>query len=155
MGLLDAVIGAVANHAQGAQGGGGGGLQDLIGMVGQNPKLLEAAASMLGNDGGAGGLSGLVTKFQQAGMGDVIASWISTGQNKPISTDQLSNVLGNDMLKGLASKLGGNQSDIAGQLANMLPGLVDQLTPSGQAPAGGLGNAGDLMGALGSLLKRQ
>jgi hypothetical protein len=62
MGLLDAVLGAVTNNAQ----GGGGGLQDIIGMVTNNPQLMEAAASMLGNDGAHGGLGGLVSKFQQA-----------------------------------------------------------------------------------------
>lgn len=149
MGLLDSVLGAVANSSQ-----GGGGLQDLMGMVGNNPQLLALATSLLSNDGGAGGLGGLVAKFQQAGMGDVIGSWIGSGQNQAISGEQLSNVLGSDALSGLASKLGISSGDVAGQLSSILPGLVDKLTPAGQAPAGGLGNAGDLMGALGGLLRR-
>jgi uncharacterized protein YidB (DUF937 family) len=153
MGLLDSVLGAVTGHAQGNSLGGGGGLSDLIGMVSNNPDLLKAAAGMLGNDGGLGGLDGLVAKFQQAGLGDVIGSWIGSGANQAISADQLTNVLGSDALGGIASKLGLDQGDVAGQLSNLLPGLVDKLTPAGQAPAGGLGDAGDLMGALGSLLK--
>ena len=148
MGLLDSVLGAVTNNAQ-----GGGGFADLIGMVSNNPQLMQAAASMLGNDGGAGGLEGLVAKFQEAGLGDVIGSWIGSGQNQPISADQLANVLGSNALSGIASKLGVDPGVVAGQLANILPGLVDNLTPTGQSPAGGLGNAGDLMGALGALLK--
>jgi len=148
MGLFDAVLGAVTNNAQ-----GGGGLQDLIGMVQNNPQLMEAATSLLGNDGGAGGLGGLVDKFKQAGLGDVVGSWIGSGQNQPISGDQLSQVLGNDTLAQIASQLGVSSGDVAGQLSNILPGLVDKLTPAGQAPAGGLGDAGDLMGALGALLK--
>lgn len=151
MGLLDAVLGAVTNSN--AQGGGGGGLGDIISMVQNNPQLIQVAASMLGNDGGAGGLGGLVSKFQQAGMGDVIGSWIGSGQNQAISGDQLTQVLGNDALSNIAGQLGMNSGDVAGQLSSILPGLVDKLTPAGQAPAGGLGNAGDLMGALGSLLK--
>ena len=153
MGLLDSVLGAVTGNAQGNSLGGGGGLSDLIGMVSNNPDLLKAAAGMLGNDGGLGGLDGLVAKFQQAGLGDVIGSWIGSGTNQAISADQLTNVLGSDALGGIASKLGLDQGDVAGQLSNLLPGLVDKLTPAGQAPAGGLGDAGDLMGALGSLLK--
>lgn len=149
MGLLDSVLGAVTKNAQ-----GGGDFADLIGMVSNNPQLLQAAASMLGNDGGAGGLEGLVAKFQEAGLGDVIGSWIGSGQNKPISADQLANVLGSNALSGIASKLGVDPGVVAGQLANILPGLVDKLTPAGQSPAGGLGNAGDLMGALGALLQR-
>lgn len=150
MGLFDSVLNAVTQHAQGS----GGGLGELIGQISNNPDLLNAATSLLGNDGGAGGLGGLVSKFQQAGMGDVIASWIGTGRNQAISGDQLSQVLGNDTLSALAQQLGLNTGDVAGQLSNILPGLVDHLTPGGQAPAGGLGNAGDLAGALGSLLGR-
>lgn len=149
MGLLDQVLGAVTNNAQ----GGGGGFQDIIGMVGQSPQLMELATKLLSNDGGAGGLGGLVAKFQQAGMGDVIGSWIGSGQNQAISGEQLTNVLGGDSLSELAKSMGASSGDMAGQLSNMLPGLIDKLTPTGQAPAGGLGNAGDLMGTLGALLK--
>jgi len=148
MGLLDSVLDAVTNSSQSS-----GGLQDIIGMVSNNSQLLAVATSLLGNDGGVGGLGGLVAKFQQAGLGDVIGSWIGSGQNQAISGEQLSNVLGGDALSGLASKLGVSSGDVAGQLSSILPSLVDKLTPAGQAPAGGLGNAGDLMGALGALLK--
>jgi uncharacterized protein YidB (DUF937 family) len=150
MGLFDSVLSAVTENAQGS----GGGLADLIGQISNNPELLKAATSLLGDDGGAGGLGGLVSKFQQAGLGDVIASWIGSGQNQAISGDQLSQVLGGDTLSGLANQLGLSTGDVAGQLSSILPGLVDHLTPAGQAPAGGLGNAGDLVGALGSLLGR-
>ncbi|MBC7610387.1 MAG: DUF937 domain-containing protein [Polaromonas sp.] len=102
-----------------------------------------------------GGLGGLIAKFQQAGLGNVVGSWISNGQSQPVSGDQLSNVLGADTMAGLAEKLGMSQGDAAGQLSNILPGLIDKLTPNGAAPAGGLGNAGDLMGLLGSLLQKR
>ena len=150
MGLLDSVLGAVTNNAQ----GGSGGLGDLIGQLSSNPQLLQAATSLLSDEGGIGGLQGLIEKFQQAGLGNAVASWIGSGQNQAISGDQITQVLGNDTLSGLAQQLGVNPSDVAGQLSHILPGLVDKLTPGGQAPAGGLGNAGDLMGTLGSLLGR-
>ncbi len=148
MSLFDSVLGAVTSNAQGS-----GGLQGIIGMISHNPQLLEVATSLLGNDGGAGGLQGLVARFQQAGLGEVIASWVGPGQNHAISGEQLTNVLGSDLLSGLAGKLGVSAGDMAGQLSSLLPGLVDKLTPAGHAPAGGLGNAGDLIGALGGLLK--
>jgi uncharacterized protein YidB (DUF937 family) len=62
-------------------------------------------------------------------------------------------VLGSDALSGLAGKFGIDPNDLAGQLSNVLPSLVDQLTPNGQARAAGLGNGSDLMGMLGGLLK--
>jgi uncharacterized protein YidB (DUF937 family) len=157
MGLLDSVLGAVMGGQQpqsSSSAAAGGGLGSIIGMVAANPQILSAITGMLSNEGGQGGLGGLMAKFQQAGMGDVLNSWVGKGENQPISGDQLTNVLGSDAISGMAAKMGMNSDDLAGQLSQMLPGLVDHLTPHGQAPAGGLGNAGDLMGMLGGLLKR-
>lgn len=148
MGLLDSVIGAVTSQVQGGEG-----LQGLMGMLGAKPELLQAATSLLGNDSEHGGLQGLIAKFQQGGLGDVVSSWVGKGENLPISGEQLSSVLGSDALSGLASKFGMDGNALAGQLSSVLPGLVDKLTPDGQAPAAGLGNGGDLMGMLGGLLK--
>ena len=153
MGLLDSVLGSVMG-GQPQTGASSGGFGSLISMVANNPQLMQAVTGMLSNDGTQGGLGGLVAKFQQAGLGDVVRSWIGNGQNQPVSGDQLTKVLGADTLTGLAEKIGMSQDDAAGQLSNILPGLIDKLTPQGQAPAGGLGNAGDLMGMLGSLLQK-
>jgi len=153
MGLLDSVLGSVMSGQQ-QTGATSGGFGSLISMVANNPQLMQAVTGMLSNDGTQGGLGGLVAKFQQAGLGDVVRSWIGNGQNQPVSGDQLTNVLGADTMTGLAEKLGMSQDDAAGQLSNILPGLIDKLTPQGQAPAGGLGNAGDLMGMLGGLLQK-
>lgn len=145
MGLLDSVIGALGSQQQQPGGGGQGDLLGaVIGMLGQQ------------GGGGLGGLAGLVAKFQQAGLGDVASSWVGTGANKPVSPDQLGGVLGNDMVAGLAKQLGINPQDALGQLSQMLPQVVDKLTPQGQIPQGdigGLGNMGDLAGMLGGLLK--
>ncbi|MFM2274295.1 MAG: hypothetical protein RL211_167 [Pseudomonadota bacterium] len=155
MGLLDSVLGAVMGGQQSqtsatAQGGLGG----ILSTVANNPQLLQAITGMLSNEGAQGGLGGLMSRFQQAGMGDVIGSWVGTGANQPVSGEQLTQVLGADAISGMAQKMGVSSGDLAGQLSQMLPGLIDQLTPQGQAPAGGLGNAGDLMGLLGGLLKK-
>lgn len=139
MGLLDSVLGSVLGGNQ-QQGGLGA--------------LLPVITSMLSNDGQQGGLGGLVEKFQQAGMGDVVGSWIGKGENMPISADQLTQVLGSGAVSDIAAKLGIDPSQAAGSLSEMLPGIIDKLTPDGQAPEGGLGGAADLMGVLGGLLKR-
>lgn len=154
MGLFDSVLGAVMGGQNGQQAAGGG-LGGLMGMVTSNPQLLQAVTGMLGNDSEHGGLAGIVQKFQQAGLGDMVGSWVGTGQNQPVSGEQITNVLGSDALSGLAQKLGVSPDDAAGQLSNILPGLIDHLTPQGQAPEGGLGNAGDLMGMLGGLLQKR
>lgn len=159
MGLLDSVLSSVmgGGQAQAGSGGGVGGLGNiggLLNMVTSNPQLLQAMSDMLSNDGLHGGLGGLIAKFQQAGLGEVIGSWISNGQNQPVSGDQLTEVLGSNAISGLAQKMGLNPDAAADQLSNLLPGLIDKLTPSGQTPEGGLGNSGNLMSMLGNLLKR-
>jgi uncharacterized protein YidB (DUF937 family) len=156
MGLFDSVLGSVlGGSAQnaGAQGGAGG-LGSIISMVASNPQLVQVITSMLSNDGAQGGLNGLIEKFNQAGLGNVVASWIGNGQNQPIGGDQLTQVLGSGTMSDIAAKLGMGQGETADQLANLLPGLVDQLTPKGAAPQSGLGDTGDLMGMLGGLLRK-
>jgi uncharacterized protein YidB (DUF937 family) len=138
-----------------AGGAGGGGLGSLISMVASNPQMLQVVTGMLSNDGGQGGLGGILAKFQQAGLGDAAASWVGTGENQPVSGDQVTSALGSDTIASMAEKLGMSNGDMAGQLSSMLPGLIDKLTPNGSAPAGGLGNAGDLMGMLGGLLQKR
>ena len=133
MGLLDSVLGSVLNGAM----QGGAGQQPASGLpAGIPPELAEALAGMLGNDGGHGGLGGLVDKFNQAGHGDVISSWIGPGENKPVSQGQLQDVLGN--LSG----------PLMAMLPALLPMIIDKLTHDGPAPQGGLGNGNDLLGML-------
>ncbi len=140
MSLLGSVIGALGQSQQ----GGGNGQADLlgavIGMLGQSG----------GQGGGLGGLAGLVNKMQQSGLGDVANSWVGTGENQAIAPDQLGNVLGSDMISGLTKQLGINQGDLLGQLSQMLPQVVDKLTPQGQVPQGDIGSIlGSLLGGQG------
>ena len=151
MGLLDSVIGALSGGQQ-AQGGS---LSSLISTVSSNPQMLQAVTGMLGNDGEHGGLGGLVSKFEQAGLGNVVSSWVGNGQNQPVTGDQLTQVLGSGAISNIAAKLGVSPDQAAGQLSSILPGLINHLTPNGQAPAGGLGNSGELMSMLGGLLQKQ
>ncbi|MBP6405033.1 MAG: YidB family protein [Proteobacteria bacterium] len=137
MGLLDSVMGAV------------------MGQVQQQGGVAAVLGELLANDGQGGGLRGLVEKFNEAGLGEVVGSWIGKGDNLPVSADQLKEVLGSDLLGKLAGQLGMDPAQASGQLADMLPGLVDQLTPQGVAPENGLGNAGDLLGMLGGLLQQK
>jgi uncharacterized protein YidB (DUF937 family) len=159
MGLLDSVLGAAGSLLGGQQPqqqqGGSGGLAGMLGGMGGLGALLPVVVGMLANDGKMGGLGGLLEKFNQAGLGEQAKSWVGTGANAPVSGDQIGQVLGGDVLGDLAAKLGMSQGEAAGSLAQMLPGLIDKLTPNGQAPAGGLGNSSDLMGMLGGLLNKK
>ncbi|WP_235068108.1 YidB family protein [Asticcacaulis sp. YBE204] len=95
---------------------------------------------------GDGGLEGLVGQLSQGGLGDVVQSWVGNGQNLPISLDQLQGVLGSEQVKGIAAAIGVDPS----QIADMLPGFIDQLTPGGKLPDG-VGDA--VSGMLGGLFK--
>jgi uncharacterized protein YidB (DUF937 family) len=98
--------------------------------------------------GSGGGLNTLVQQFEQAGLGHMIQSWIGTGPNPPISPAQLQQVLGSGQLQALATKLGLSPEAVTSQLSQVLPHLVDGLTPNGQLPQGDL-----LGGAMGMLKK--
>lgn len=95
-----------------------------------------------------GGLAGLVNTFQEKGLGGVAASWVSTGSNLPISASQITSVLGSGQLSDIASKLGVSPGDASGQLANLLPQVVDKLTPGGEIDEGAMGQGMDLLKGL-------
>ena len=137
MGLLDGMLGNVLGSML------GGGQQ---GAQGQSP-LIQMALQMLQQNGG---LQGMLGKFQQAGYGDQAQSWIGTGQNMPISPDALSKIFGEEQLGQIAQQLGMSQDDAAGGLAQMLPGVVDQMTPQGQIPD----NGNDLVAQALALLQK-
>ena len=90
-------------------------------------------SEVLGN-GGQGGLSAIVAKLQQAGLGDQVKSWIGTGQNLPISAQQLQEVLGSDTVKQLAARFGIPVDQLSTVLAQVLPKAVDQASPKGTLP---------------------
>jgi uncharacterized protein YidB (DUF937 family) len=139
MGLLDSVLGAALG-----QGGGAGGNAALLNVL---MSLLAGGGQGAGNAGG--GLGALVEQFQRGGMGDIMNSWISTGENQPISPGQLGHVLGSDAVAGMASQLGMGSNDLLGQLSQLLPQAVDRMTPQGRLPQGGeLGDLGNLLGGL-------
>ncbi|MBL8340613.1 MAG: DUF937 domain-containing protein [Rubrivivax sp.] len=139
--LISAIVGMLAQGG-GAGGGGGGGLGSVLGSA-----LGGGGGTGMGG-GGLGGLGGLVEQFARAGLGDVAKSWVGTGQNLPISPDQLGQVLGGERIGSMASQLGMNQGDLLGQLSQMLPQVVDQLTPRGQIPQGDIQGMGDQLGGL-------
>lgn len=121
-------------------------IQSALGGGNQKDDLMSSVMQLLGRKDG---LQNLVNQFDAKGLGDIIGSWISTGQNKSISADQIQNVFGSDALNGIASKLGLNVNDLSSQLSNLLPDVVDKLTPNGKIPEGDiLSQASDLLGGL-------
>jgi uncharacterized protein YidB (DUF937 family) len=110
----------------------------MSGQTAQNP-LLQAIIGVLGQNSSAGGLAGLVQGFQKNGLGDIVNSWVSTGQNLPITPAQIKQGLGSDFLSQLAGKAGVSPDAASAQLSSLLPDVVDKLTPNGKIEAGGIG----------------
>ena len=133
MSLLDQLGGAVGSVL--GQGKGAG-----VGAV-----LLQQVIAMLSKPGA---VAELTSKFQSAGLGNILQSWIGTGQNLPISADQVKQVLGAGTVADLAQKAGLGESETTGALASLLPQVIDKISPSGNVPG-----ANDLGGALASLGK--
>lgn len=154
MGLLDSVLGSAMGALQGGgQGGGNAMLMQVIGALLQGQG--GGAAGGAGAVGGLGGLGGLLQQLQQGGLGEAAQSWVSTGQNLPVSAGQLQSALGADRIDALAQQVGMPAGDLSSQLAQYLPQVVDQLTPNGQLPAGGGADLGGLLGnVLGGLMRR-
>jgi uncharacterized protein YidB (DUF937 family) len=101
------------------------------------PPQTPSTGSFLDGGGLLGGLSGLVNKFATAGAGAQANSWVGTGANQPINTSQLGSALGPDVLSQLSARTGLTQQQLVDQLAQVLPRLVNNLTPNGRLPTAG------------------
>ncbi len=111
----------------------------------QQTNLVQTLLSSLGGQGGgageANGLAAIVSKFQGAGLGNVVQSWISNEQtNQSVTPDQVQNALGDQHLDHVAQQTGLSKQAILGQLATLLPQVIDALTPNGQVPHGPAGS---------------
>lgn len=91
-------------------------------------------ASSEGAGGLLGGLGGLLDKLQKGGLGSVANSWIGSGPNQPVPPAQLGSALGPDLIKALSQRTGLSEQDLTTQLSQVLPGVVDKLTPAGRLP---------------------
>ncbi|OXI34889.1 hypothetical protein CFB89_09255 [Burkholderia sp. AU16741] len=130
MGLLDIVGGLIGGQA-------GGNSQSA---------LIATALEFINNQ--PGGLNGLIEKFKAGGAGEIIGSWVGTGENQPISPDTLQNVLGSDVVGSLASKVGIDPSQASSILAQVLPHVVNGATPNGEVPASGQVDTSNVLGTL-------
>jgi uncharacterized protein YidB (DUF937 family) len=136
MGLLDGLIGNVLGSMLGGNQG-----QDPLGSVlgrlgGSNSPqsgnlLLQLALSMLQQNGG---LEGILGKFREGGLSQQADSWVGTGQNMNISADQLQQVFGSSTISDLASRLGMSEQQAGSDMAQLLPEVINRLTPEGQVP---------------------
>jgi uncharacterized protein YidB (DUF937 family) len=139
MGILDSIVGTLGNSAGGAPA-----------AAGSTSAVAAEVLSMLRGQGGAtNGLSNLLQAFEAGGLGHLFQSWVGTGQNMPVSPQQIETALGNSgILQRIAAAVGMQPADVAGHLSTVLPQIVDHLTPNGQI------HSGDASSALEGLAQR-
>jgi uncharacterized protein YidB (DUF937 family) len=94
----------------------------------------KPAAGKPAAPGEEGGLGGLIDRFRQGGLEDIIKSWIGTGPNKAVSPNQLHQALGAETIERLSAETGLPRDDLLSQLSRALPEVIDKLTPDGKLP---------------------
>lgn len=130
-------------------------LKSVTGLLGgeNNGSAVGSLLNMLiGEQGQEGGLGNIISQLQSSGLGEQVTSWLGSGENLPISAEQIQSALADGALSQIAGMLNLGEGDAAGQLAQLLPGLVDKMSPDGDLNVS-QSQPSDLMGLLGSLLK--
>lgn len=130
MGLMDSIKESAVNQAE----------TRFSGLAAQHP-IASQVLCMFGGSGAAGGdsiagLRGLVDAFHRGGLGGIISTWIGTGENLPITADQITNAIGDERIQQIAAKFGIDPATVKAQLAQALPSLVDKMTPHGTIEEG-------------------
>lgn len=135
MGILDNLLGAALSGMQGsnapAAAPAGAPAANAGGMAISPTLIMGVVAAVMHSQGGIGGL---LNSFNNAGLGDVMKSWVGTGQNMPVTPAQVTQAIGPGQLSQIASQLGIDPAHAGGLLSQVLPHVVDQLTPQGQLP---------------------
>jgi uncharacterized protein YidB (DUF937 family) len=104
--------------------------EKFAGGSGEANPVAAGVLEMINNH--PGGVSGLIQAFHDKGMSEVVTSWVGNGQNLPVTGEQIQNALGSDVVKQFAAKLGLSPDQATAHLSELLPGLIDKLTPNGQ-----------------------
>ncbi|MFD8424625.1 YidB family protein [Streptomyces sp. NPDC059466] len=121
---LGSLLGGLLGGGQGGASGGG----DILGSL---------LRSLTDGQGGGNPLGGLMDLLAKSGLADQAQSWIGTGENKPVSAEQVAQALPADTLQEVAAQTGVSSEKAADQIARHLPQAVDRLTPGGELPRAG------------------
>ena len=132
MGLLDSMLGGAGQLLGGSGGAQSGVLSAVMMLLQQN-----------------GGLGQVISAFEQNGLGEHAASWVGTGANQSLSGDQLTQVFGSGAIGQIAAQLGMDHGQASGALAQLLPEVINQLTPQGQVTS----QSGDMLSQALSMLR--
>lgn len=102
-------------------------------LVQNNPQVVSGIQKIIEENGG---VSGIVQKFKDKGFAEAASSWVGTGENVNISAAEVLKVLGSDSVQELAKNVGLDSEATAGLIGNLLPMVIDKLSPDGKEPGG-------------------
>lgn len=116
--MLDKIIGSVLSNALGGA------------SQGQNSSVIsDVLGSLLKSQGG---MEGIFNQLQKGGLGELLESWIGTGNNQPMGSEQVTEVFGEETISDVARQAGVDSSQAQDILSQVLPNLIDMLTPNGR-----------------------
>lgn len=127
MALLDQILGNIMQSQTGAPSS----------LSGISSVLMNLLGSGANSTAGEGGLTSLIARFEQAGLGNIAQSWVGNGANQPVSPQQLHTVIGDDHVQNMANQAGMAPHDLLTLLSQHLPQVVDGITPNGKVPEEG------------------
>jgi uncharacterized protein YidB (DUF937 family) len=121
MGLLDELAGQIVGK-MGAQ------KQDPV----SHGAIMDGVLSMIER---SGGMAAIVQQLREKGLSEQVDSWIGTGANEAVSGDQIQDALGSEQVEAISRQAGIEPGHASAGLAQLLPQLIDQLTPGGSVPS--------------------
>lgn len=124
--------------------------EEKFGLGDKAGSLLSSLLALIASSAN-GSFSGFIAKFRDAGLGDLVDSWITTGDNTPISNEQLKSALGEKTINSVAEQNGVEKETATSAMAYMMPQVIDVLTPDGEIPdhEGLLSKTGGFLGGIG------
>ncbi len=119
---LDSILGSVLGSLGGSRGGQMGGLAKM---------LLPAVVGLVAG----GGLQKVIGQFESHGLANAAGSWVGKGENQAVTPGQVTQVLGHDAVAQVATQTGLTHDEAAAAISQVLPAVVDHVTPDGTVPS--------------------
>jgi uncharacterized protein YidB (DUF937 family) len=102
---------------------------------------LEGLVAAIATDERKAQLDGIISSLKEKGLKDTVASWVGTGANQPINPEKIKEALGVHKIEELAQQAKMKASEVPQALSNLLPQIIDKLTPDGKEPENGIAAA--------------
>ncbi len=90
--------------------------------------ITKALDGLVGDGQGGVNLVTFVSGLGANGLGAIVGSWLGQGENKSISSEDITTLLGSEKVSAFASSLGLSEESAQSALAEVIPQVVDKAT---------------------------